>query len=335
MDPARLERLHKIFVRLFDPNEGTRDAARNAMIEFGRANGVDVLHGLQFAEIGKTDRLHQFKELADAYALFAVERDNWRKRRALLDRMIQQLREENDKLKAARPERRNKRIADLEAENAKLKADAVDPYHLQQIAELEAENTRLKADAVDPDRLHRTIKELNAALAAQQRSTVKYVTELQADLKAATDDTDRLQRRVRELGVENAKLRDDTGHMYLRIKALEAENARIKADVVDTGHAYQLRIRELEAEIENLRPVKDPWHDRIAAVLVANPNQKRWASYKIMDAIGIEHQDVETYRRLGAVMKRIGDPWEATTNIPDPEGLRGGRVRGYQHRRSE
>jgi FtsZ-binding cell division protein ZapB len=312
MDPARLERLHKIFVRLFDPNEGTRDAARNAMIEFGRANGVDVLHGLQFFEIGKTDRLHQFKELADAYALFAVERDNWRKRRALLDRMIQQLREENNKLKAARPERRNKRIADLEAENAKL-----------------------KADAVDPDRLHRTIKELNAALAAQQRSTVKYVTELQADLKAATDDTDRLQRRVRELGVENAKLRDDTGHMYLRIKALEAENARIKADVVDTGHAYQLRIRELEAEIENLRPVKDPWHDRIAAVLVANPNQKRWASYKIMDAIGIEHQDVETYRRPGAVMKRIGDPWEATTNIPDPEGVRGGRVRGYQHRRSE
>jgi hypothetical protein len=98
--------------------------------------------------------------------------------------------------------------------------------------------------------------------------------------------------------------------------------------------AQQLRkakaeIARLTAELERLRPKRDPWQDRLEAILARHDLTHRWTARELLDELRVPERDVDndTYRRLSRVMQAIGG-WRHSNNVADGIQL-GRRVRGY------
>lgn len=95
--------------------------------------------------------------------------------------------------------------------------------------------------------------------------------------------------------------------------------------------AQQLRqakaeIARLKAELEGLRPERDPWQDRAEAILARYPHENRWTARGLMEELRVPERaiDNDTYRRLSRVMQAIGG-WKHSNNVAGDHG----RVRGY------
>jgi hypothetical protein len=143
IDPKRIETLQKIYVRLFDENPGTREAALNSLRAWCKTEGVDPVFGLKLAPegMGSGDTALRAR-LAMAETVADVQRTT---------------------------------IAALNAENARLKRDnstlrsrSRDRRTQEALSEARQEIERLNKAADDADHLHQRIADLETQLADER-----------------------------------------------------------------------------------------------------------------------------------------------------------------------
>jgi hypothetical protein len=145
---------------------------------------------------------------------------------------------------------------------------------------------------------------------------------------------------IDQLLSDNRRLSLEVKNLNDKLAAGTKDDARIKK----LQAAHKAKISELEAdlvaaltELEELRPERDPWQDKVERYLADNPAD-RHTSYDILNnLIGASAvQDVVASRRLGGIMRAIGDGWIPSNNVAEQDVAAGRRLRGYvrsPHRR--
>ena len=133
--------------------------------------------------------------------------------------------------------------------------------------------------------------------------------------------------------------RNDAGFMAARaaLRRSEAREKRLKAEL----DKLQAELDKLRADygaalaaLDKLTPARDPWQDRLEAILKQHDMTHRWTAYELMQELGVSDRDLDTdtYRRLSRVMQAIGG-WKQSNNVAAHIQDGGGRVRGYVRRR--
>jgi hypothetical protein len=110
---------------------------------------------------------------------------------------------------------------------------------------------------------------------------------------------------------------------------LTAREKRLKAELDKLRADYAVLLEKLD----KLTPARDPWQDKLEAILKQRDMTPRWTAYELMQKLGVSDRDrdTDTYRRLSRVMAAIGG-WKQSNNVAPQDG--GGRVRGYVQRRT-